>query len=121
MVSPVVQLEYCIMARAHVHVQLLVAMQERQSWLRRRQVDLDLLPGGNDDDVLSNAGTRCAGNANNVECVPMKMDWMRMRTLIVEHPAIAVVRFDLDGIGARMRFAVDGSAMPVVRRSKDER
>ena len=59
---------------AHIHVELVVAVEQRQPWLGRRHVDLHLLPGGYDHHVLPDARDGLPRVFDQLEGVSMQVD-----------------------------------------------
>ena len=83
-------------------MKLLVAVKQRRSRLRGGDVNLHLLPGGDNDHVLSDARTWGPGIAHQVERMPVKVDRMGMGTLVVEKPPISTVGVNDDVSRARV-------------------
>ena len=76
-------------------------------------VHLDLLPRRHDDDVFPDPGHGLVREPHDLESVTVQVDRMRIGALVVEGPAVPLVRADHDRIGVRIRLAVDRPVMSV--------
>src|SRR5215475_4027948 len=101
-------------------MELLMAVEERQSWLGGRYIHFHLLPGRHDDDILPDTRHRLAAYADHFESMAVQVNGVVVRALVVEQPPVPAVSLHADRIYARMRFSVDGPMMAVVGRSEHE-
>lgn len=80
-------------------MQLLVAVKKRWTWIVRREIHFDLLPGGYDDYILPDARRWFAGECRQFERVPVQVDRVRLIALVIEAETIPLMGADLNGIG----------------------
>jgi len=61
---------------AKVHVQLLMAVEQRKSGIIRRKIHFDFLISAHHDDILHHTSGRLAGEFGEFKTVTMEMDGM---------------------------------------------
>ena len=73
-----------------IHVELLMAVEERQTVHCRRYIHLNLPEALYKHDIFENAGRGLAVHIRQFKAVPVQVDRMSVISLIVEHQAIAL-------------------------------
>jgi hypothetical protein len=61
-----------------IHVQLLVTMEQRQSWMVSDEVEFNLLETTEHHDVFDDAGRRFAADAHKLKTMPVQMQGMNV-------------------------------------------
>src|SRR5579872_5382316 len=72
-----------------IHVELLMAVKQRQPVHLRCEVGFDFLEAFHQDYILQNSRRRLAVDVGQFEAVPMQMDRVRIIRLVVEHKPVA--------------------------------
>ena len=65
-------------------MELLMAMEQRQTVHRRRHIHLDLPEAFNENDIFQNAGRGLAVYIRQLKAIPVQMDRMSVIRLIIE-------------------------------------
>ena len=84
---------------SEVHVQLLVAVKERQARIVGEEVELELLEPPKHHDILHDAGGRFARDTSQLEAVTVQVQRVGVVALIVEDQAVAFSCLDHERIG----------------------
>src|SRR5262249_44442616 len=69
----------CVVEQEHeakIHVQLLMAMEQRQSRMIGNEIKFDFLKAADHDHILNDAGCRLAAHAHKLETVAVEMQRM---------------------------------------------
>src|SRR5271165_6771662 len=75
---------------AEVHVQLLVAVEERRTPVVGDEIELDLLKPAEHHDVLNDPGGRLAADAHQLEAVAVQMQRMHIVARIAKFEPVAL-------------------------------
>src|SRR5579872_2272855 len=96
-------------------------MEQRWAGIVGDEVHFDLFPGRNDYYVLEDSRRRLLIEARELPSVPMQMDRVGVRTLVVEDHAITLSGRDDDRLGVGISLTVDGEMMAVFRSLEHQR
>src|ERR1700736_1738186 len=83
--------------KAKIHMQLLMAMKQRESRIVCGEVDFHFLVAAYHDHVLHDAGQRFSRNLGEFEAVPVQMDWMDVVAGIPHPQAVALTLAEMVG------------------------
>ena len=72
-----------------IHVQLLMAVEQREPRIVRRKIYFDFLISAQHHDILHHASGRLAGELGEFEAVPVKMDGMNIVAGIAHTKTVA--------------------------------
>src|SRR5262249_33621539 len=82
----------CVVEQEHeakIHVQLLMAVEQRQSRMIGDEIEFDFLKAADHDHILNDAGCRLAAHAHKLETVAVQMQRMDVVAGIAEFKPVA--------------------------------
>ena len=82
----------CVVEQKHeakIHVQLLMAMEQRQSRMIGNEIKFHFLKAADHDHILNDAGCRLASYAHELEAVAVQMQGMDVVAGVTEFKTVA--------------------------------
>jgi len=96
---------------SEIHVQLHVAMEQRQSGMIRDEINLGIAESSDVHDIFHHTCRCFAADIDDLKIVPVEVERVAVAGLVVKDHAIAFAGLDHQRIGVRPRFPVDGPAI----------